>query len=201
MRNLKLTRVECPRCHSPLVSKQRDEDLLFLCECGTMHTRDPEPKEIPYEIARHSPVHKANRVYVPFWRVSAYVAILDSDVAGGYLYNLSTLLGRGGQSSGNIDIHVPGSKLPAEEFRRLAIALTNSPPRYSRADDFGGVLRMPCNISEKEAQELADFVILTNEAEKPGTLQYIRYDMTISNVSVLFLPFTREAWGGLNIDL
>ena len=202
VRKLKLTRVECPSCGHPLVSKQREEDLLFVCDCGTIHMRDPKPKEVEYQIARPRDARRPDNVYVPFWRVSAHVSILGSEVVGGYIHRLATLIeGGDGRYSGSLDIYIPATKLPAEEFRKWAVAFTNNPPRYAEHKDFGGISRMPCNISKSEAEKLADFVILTNEAEKPGTLQYIQYTMTVNNMSLVFLPFIRDSTARLYINL
>lgn len=198
---VKLTRVECPKCKVPLVSKQREEDLLFLCECGTIHVREPDPTVISYEIAEPFDMSGGNMVYVPFWRVSTTVRILDSDVAGGFVYKLSAFFQGSGQSVAQVNVFVPATKLPAEEFRKWSTTLTNNPPRYSRAKDFDRIERMPGNVSRKEAEELADFVILTNEAEKPGTLQRIQYEMTINAMSMVFLPFVRDSYGNLTINL
>lgn len=198
---LKLTKVNCPKCNAQLVSKQREEDLLFLCDCGTIHTRDPEPQVIEYDIAKQRDAANPNRFYIPFWRVSAFVRVYDTDVVGGFFALTNLFGGGGGQTQGDIDVYVPAAKMPAQEFRKWATMLTNRPPAYTKEKDFGGVWRMPCNISNEEARKMADFVILTNEAEKPGTMQSIRYDMTINKMMVVFLPFIRDQNGYLQIYL
>jgi hypothetical protein len=199
---MKLTRVECPKCAQPLVSKMRNEDLLFVCECGTIHIRDPKPKELEYQIAPPRNAHRPDNVYVPVWRVWAHVAIHDSDVVGGLIFSLTSLFdGGGGGYAGDVAIFVPATKLPAQEFRKWATTLTRNPPHYAPSEDFGRIPRLPCNISENEAKELADFIILTNEAERPGTLQNIRYTMTVNHMSLVFLPFVRDVRGTLHINL
>lgn len=199
---MKLTRVECPKCGQPLISKSREEDLLFVCDCGTIHMRDPKPKEMVYEIAKPRDPNRPDNVYVPFWRVFAHVAIHGSEVVGGAVFSLTSLFqGQPRGYAGNVVIFVPATKLPVQEFRKWATTLTRNPPGYSAAKDFARIWRMPCNISEEEAKELADFIILTNEAERPGTLQNIHYTMTVNDMSLLFLPFIRDVQGTYHINL
>ncbi len=50
--------------------------------------------------------------------------------------------------------------------------------------------RVPATVSRKQAHELADFVVVTIEAEKPGTMQYLDYSLKILDSSVVYIPQT-----------
>ena len=48
--------------------------------------------------------------------------------------------------------------------------------------------RVPATISKQQAYELADFVVVTIEAEKPGTLQDLRYNLKILGAEIVYIP-------------
>lgn len=73
--------------------------------------------------------------------------------------------------------------------KQLAMSLTYEPPRYDVRPDFGGRQRIGSTITKNEAEELADFVIVSMEAEKPGVLQSLSYDLKVNEVKLLYLPF------------
>jgi hypothetical protein len=50
-------------------------------------------------------------------------------------------------------------------------------------------------ISKQEAAELADFVVVTMEAEQPGVLQKLDYTLTVNDTKLVYLPFVRAAQG------
>jgi hypothetical protein len=64
-------------------------------------------------------------------------------------------------------------------FRHWAVALTTSNPRYGVRPDFNNTERLATTVNQEEAIEMADFVAVTLEAEKPGTLQYLDYDLKV----------------------
>ena len=50
----------------------------------------------------------------------------------------------------------------------------------------------PCGIS---VQQLADFIVLTFEAEKPGVLQDIDYQVRVNDGTLVYLPFLQTGSG------
>jgi len=46
-------------------------------------------------------------------------------------------------------------------------------------------------IDAEQAKQLADFIVLTYEAEKPGVLQDIAYEVKVNDSSLLYLPFVQ----------
>lgn len=183
----------CPKCGTPKTSKRREENLLFLCEsCGTIHIREPEERILDYQVARFGRGQPGTAHYMPIWRMKTFVHIRRQEVAGGFLHKLSGLLSGPEADRGFLDVYVPAADLDPATFRQWATALTSRPPRFAPADGFGTVPRLPCVVTEAEARNLADFIILTNEAEKPGVLQRIDYTTRVDEVSLLFLPFYRD---------
>ena len=44
-------------------------------------------------------------------------------------------------------------------------------------------------MKQAEALEMADFVVVTIEAEKPGVLQNLDYTLTVHDAKLIYLPF------------
>ncbi|MEM3396929.1 MAG: hypothetical protein QW620_07635 [Thermoplasmata archaeon] len=184
---MKVVHIKCPKCQNPFYSKATD--TVFLCEhCGAMHVREPELKIIDYEFWEFAQSYQGERYYMPFWRLYTTVTIHHMQVAGGALVKLANLLAGGG-SSGNIFIYVPAIEFSPEEFKYWSNLLTFTPPRANVALKVDkNVPKLAVKIGEAEAMKLADFLILTYEAEKPGVLQDIRYDLRVNNTKLIYFP-------------
>lgn len=184
---MKVVQAKCPQCGQPIMSKVLDQ--LFYCEnCRTIHSRNGGVNVLQYEIADLKTTPSSSISYYPFWRVWCTVTITDSDVAGGTLYKMSKFI-KGGGNSGSFHVFVPATDLEIGSAKQLAMSLTYDPPRYSVRSDFGGLQRLGVNITQKEAEQLADFVIVTMEAEKPGVLQNLSYTLQVNDIKLLYLPF------------
>jgi predicted RNA-binding Zn-ribbon protein involved in translation (DUF1610 family) len=184
---MKVVQVKCPSCNSPIYSKQRDR--MFYCDkCNVLHTRDEGVQKVDFEIAEFNRPIPGEKVYVPFWRLYCSFVIRSRSVEGGHVFRLASWL-KGQDGSGTLFIYVPAGDFDPATFKRLAIDYTVASPKYRTRLDFGGVRRMPSQLSREEAAELADFVVVTMEAEKPGVLQRLDYSLTVNGSKVVFLPF------------
>jgi len=171
---MKVVQVRCPSCNSPIYSKQRDR--MFYCDkCNVIHVRDGGVDKIDFDIAEFGSAPQGDSVYVPFWRLYCSFIIRSKSVEGGHLFRLASWMKS-----------VP---LPSATFKRLAIDFTVSSPKYSTRLNFGSVRRMPTSLSREEAAELADFIVVTMEAEKPGVLQRLDYTLTVNGTKMVYLPF------------
>jgi hypothetical protein len=184
---MKVIQVKCPSCNSPIYSKQRDQ--LFYCDrCNVLHTRNGGVEKVDFEIADSKKSVPSEKVYVPFWRLYCSFIIRSKSVEGGHMFRLASWL-KGQDDSGTLFIYIPAGDFDPMTFKKLATDLTVSSPKYSTRLDFGGVRRMPAHMSKEEASELADFVVVTMEAEKPGVLQRLDYSLTVNGSKVVYLPF------------
>jgi len=184
---VKIVQVKCPNCGQPIYQKSKDP--MFLCQnCGAIHYRDDTGAHmVAFEIAGANPSATGQKSYMPFWRLRCDFNIRSRDVEGGMFHKLATSL-RGGDNGGVLYIFVPAADLDTVTFRRLAVTLTSAPPRYTVRQDFNGIERIPATMRQDEAIEMADFVAVTLEAEKPGTLQYLDYDLKVQEAKLLYLP-------------
>jgi hypothetical protein len=192
---MKVIQVRCPHCNNPIMMKQKD--LLFYCDsCKTMHVRDGGVSVVDYEIGdfgRGAP--PGDRVYVPFWRLYCSFMINNVKIEGGGIFKLSNWIKGGKETSGDIFIFVPASDFDPATFKRLAIMLTTMPPKYSSRVDFYNVPRLPATMSREEAVQMAHFVVITIEAEKPGILQDLDYSLNVNDARAVYLPFITSPQG------
>ena len=190
---MKVIQVKCPQCNSPIMSKVKDK--VFVCsQCNAVHIRDGGVEKMDVEIAEFNQTAQGERTYMPFWRVYATLVIRSKSVEGGTLFKLTSFL-KGGSDSGNMFIYIPAADLDTANFRRMAVQYTSNPPKYPTRLNFGNVVRLPAVLSKQEANELADFVVVTMEAEQPGVMQRLDYSLTVNDTKLVYLPFVKSAQG------
>ena len=184
--------VKCPSCGQAITGMALDQ--AFLCQCGVLHMRDEQGKrQVYYEIAAppRGDIPPSALMYVPFWRMESDVRIHYQRSEGGFFHKLFGKDWRGGK----VALFVPAVDWDPGSYKQWSTALTSSPPAYERAASFGPYQRMPVTVEEGEARQLADFLILTFEAEKPGVLQDISYEVKVERAGLLYLPFDRTGGG------
>lgn len=191
---MKVVQVKCPSCNTPIMSKQKDR--FFHCDkCNVLHVRDGGTRNVDYEIAEFGDgVPLDERVYVPFWRLYCSFVIRSKSVEGGYVFRLASWI-KGADDGGSLFIYVPAADFDPMTFKQLAVDFTMKSPNYRTRLNFGGVRRMPAMMSSEEATEMADFVVVTMEAEKPGVLQRLDYSLTVNGSKVVYIPFTLTSRG------
>jgi hypothetical protein len=190
---MRVIQVKCPGCGNPIQMKKIDR--LFVCDrCGTMHIRDGGIERLEYEIVEFGKGAQGDKVYMPFWRVYASFVIHSKKIEGGAVFRLSRWI-KGDSEGGDMFVYVPAAELDIGSFKRLAVDMTLASPRYATRLDFGGVERLSAAITKTEAIEMADFVVVTMEAEEPGVLQKLDYSLTVKDAKVVYLPFIRTASG------
>ncbi len=184
---MKVVQIVCPSCNRAISMKEPDS--LYHCDnCNVMHARDGGIERVDFEVAEFNPAAQGQRMYVPFWRLYCTFTIHSKRVEGGQVFRLASWL-KGGSDSGTVFIYIPAAEFDVSTFRRLATGLTTNPPRYATRLNFGGVRRVPTTVSKEEAAQLADFVVVTMEAEKPGVLQALNYTLAVNDTKIVYLPF------------
>ncbi|UCC93059.1 MAG: hypothetical protein JSW25_10450 [Thermoplasmata archaeon] len=186
---IKLKGVKCPSCGTALEGKVADR--VYLCDCGVMHTRDDkEVRQVKYTIAlpRDPNAPPSAVIYIPFWRLDSDVMIHYTKSEGGFFNKLFGKDWKGGR----VSIYVPALDWDPSTFKHWASTITSKPPNIHVGKDFGPFEREPVTMDEEEAKQMADFLILTFEAEKPGVLQQISYEVKVFDMALLYLPFDRS---------
>ena len=102
---------------------------------------------------------------------------------------------KGTANGGNLFIYVPAWETDVNEFKRWSMDLTENQPMYSLRTDFNNVERGATSVSKEEAMQMADFVIVTMEAERPGVLQYLDYGLQVHDARLVYVPMVRAPSG------
>ena len=184
-----LNPVKCPSCGKAIEGKTAD--LVFRCDCGVMHTRDDRgTRELAYQIAspRTGDVPPSALVFIPFWVLDSHVDIHHTSTEGGWF--MRKILGKD-HKDGRFYIFVPGVDWDPNTFKHWSSTFTKNPPRMHPATTFGPYERWAVTVEEGQASALADFMILTFEAEKPGTLQSISYEVKVLGIHLAYIPFLK----------
>jgi len=185
---MKVIQVKCPKCNTAISMKQKDK--LFLCgQCNTMHIRDGKVETVNFEIAEQHPAARGESVYVPFWRLTCTLIVHSRRVEGGAASRLAAWISGAANRGGVLYVYVPAAELDPATFKRLAMMLTENPPNYSTRFNFGGIKNMSTSINRTESIELADFIVVSMEAEQAGVLQQLDYTLNINDAKVVYLPF------------
>lgn len=185
---MRIEPIRCLRCGS--IFQNKEKDLVFICgNCGTGQILDRgQPEMIPFDVAGFVHQSPLEKVYIPFWRVYVTIQILSEKIEGGGFFKLMDWISGGGRS-GDAFIYMPGFDMDPHEFKEWAARYTSSPPRYRPVQGLSGIRRLPLSIKRDEASAMADFIIVSHEAEKPGVLQQLNYSMRINELRLIYLPF------------
>ncbi len=190
---VRVTLVKCTQCGAPVQGDHADR--VYVCgSCGTAHTRDDSgSKPLKYEIAAPNPaaIAQGEPVYLPVWRLESEVTINRTRTEGGFLNKLFGKDWKGGRMM----IFVPAVDWDPKSFKYWAQTLTTKPPTYTPAQGFGKHKRMALGLSVEDAMALADFLVLTFEAEQPGVLQDIDYSVKVHGSQLVYLPFLQTQSG------
>jgi hypothetical protein len=191
---MKVSQIKCPRCGKASFSKLKDS-VIYCEDCRTLHTLgEAGPIILEYEIAEFGKELPLRKFHMPFWRLFSQVTVFSSQVVGGWAGRLLSGAAGSGNLNGTMFIFVPGIELPPDVYKRMAQDYTANPPQYRGAERFG-FERLPVIVDELAARKLADFLILSFEAEKPGVLQDIKYSVEVQRTKLIYLPFYQDAEG------
>lgn len=182
---MKVSAITCPKCGAP--SKLNGTDLLFMFErCETLHDIEENTSHmIEYEVVR--PDNEDDRTqYLPVWKLKSEFTVNSSQSDGFW----SSIYRTDDAGKRELNIFIPAWDTDPASFRSWAINLTTKKWNYRMGGRIGRHKRVPATVSRKQAYELADFVVVTIEAEKPGTMQYLDYSLKILDSSVVYIPQT-----------
>lgn len=182
---MKVSAITCPKCGAP--SRLNGPDQLFMCErCETLHDIEENTSHLlEYDVVRSGQENNDTQ-YLPFWKLKSEFTVQSSQAEGFW----SLMNKTDSASKRELDIYIPAWDMDPPSFRSWAINLTTKKWNYKMGGRIGRHKRIPATVSKKQAHELADFVVVTIEAEKPGTMQYLDYSLKILDSSVVYIPQT-----------
>ena len=184
----KVVPIICPGCGNPIYTKAHDN--VYLCQCGTLHSRNGMTTIIEYEVGAFQ-TGDGEKVYLPFWKLGADFSIKYEKVEGGMVSKFVGFL-KGDSNAGRIDMLLPAFDIGANKYKEMAQRLTLNPPKYTPDRFDPNVRHEPCAITADMTDEMADFLFVTIEAEKPGVMQQLDYDLKVTSRKMLYLPFYKK---------
>jgi hypothetical protein len=186
----KIVPIICPGCKNPMYGK--DDDMVFLCSnCGTLHARDGKVTVIEYEAGAYAKQTDGDKVYLPFWKLGVDFHIKYQKVEGGAVSKFMGFL-KGDSNAGHIDTFLPAFEMEPVRYKELAGRLTLSQPKYTPDRLEPSVKREPCKVDMDMIDDMADFLFVTIEAERPGTMQQLDYDLKVTSRKLVYLPYYKK---------
>lgn len=193
----RLLPLDCRRCGAALAAE--GEDVVYYCTACRSGFRlregeeaegpsgDPlEPVEVGFVTL---PGGVATR-YLPFWLLPARLTLAERKSSGGSLRGLLRFFTGGeaetGSPPGEGTFAIPAFAAPLAEAAALASRYTQALPRLG--EKLGERLTGGTTGVE-DAKKLAHFTLIASEAEKPDTLQALRYSIEFGPARLLGVPF------------
>lgn len=197
-RQFELVPLDCPSCGAIVAAS--GVDVVFYCTAcrnGYRFVEEKrllEPVEVVFVAASHVPAER----YLPFWQISARVAITQRQAGGRRQRSLMSALLDG--------VGIRGSQRPSapESETRFAIpafdatlsAVVELVRRYTRelpglGEKLGERLLGGC-YGVEDAKKLAHFALIAAEVERPDTLLELDYSLSFGEARLLGVPFVRH---------
>ena len=185
----KVIPIVCPGCNNPIFTKDRDE-VILCTNCGTLHARNGKVTIIEYQVGAFKP-GDGEKLYLPFWDLGVDFTIRSEQVEGGGFSKLAGFL-KGNTNSGHLELMLPAYEADPYLYKDIAERLTFHMPVYTIGRFEAGVRREPCAVTVDMTDEMADFMFVTIEAEKPGVMQKLDYDLKVTSRKLVYLPHYRK---------
>jgi hypothetical protein len=167
-------------------------DTVYICDnCGTLHARDGVVSIVEYTAGAFTKQGDGEKIYLPFWKLGVNFNVRHSKIEGGMISRFAGFL-KGDSPAGSIDMMLPAFDTDSRRYKEIAKKLTLEPPTFTPAKLDPSIKRLPCNVNIDMTDNMADFLFVTIEAEKPGVLQNLDYDLKVVSKSLVYLPYYKK---------
>jgi len=192
MAEFKLEAIKCRNCGSGLVVELNDF-VTYCTSCGSgFEIIEGELQPIEINFASAAKPGEGELVYKPFWILKTNITILERTSSGGFLKNL---FGGGDGTAGRIKFYIPAFWSPIDNMKELAMAFTVKDPVAS-PQKFN-VKITGFNYGREDAMKIAEFLLISIEAEKSDTMKTFRYKIDLEGYEILGIPFYKQGNGNL----
>ncbi|MCB0723961.1 MAG: hypothetical protein KDC73_04620 [Ignavibacteriae bacterium] len=186
-----LKALTCAKCGSGLVVEVND-NITYCTSCGSgFEINDGDLQPIEINFAATAIRDNGEIVYKPFWYIKAHIDILERKASGNFFKNLFG--GSGENASGDIIFYIPAFYCQLDAMKNIATQFTiknpvASPQKYnSKLVGFA--------YGKEDAKKLAEFILISLEAEKSDTMKTFKYNITFNEMEILGVPFYKTADG------
>lgn len=185
MPDIQIKVIKCANCGSTLNVEINDE-ITYCISCGSGFEL-VDGKLCPIEVNFISPLkaQQGELIYKPFWKLEADVTVIDRDAGGGFLKKIFT--GNTTGAGGILNFVIPAFDCSIVSLKKLAMYYTFQNPPLS-PQKFSVSLK-GFSYGRDDARKLAEFTLISFEAEKPDTIRSLRYEIKFLNDSILGMPF------------
>ena len=192
MADFKLEAIKCKSCGSGLVVEIND-CVTYCGSCGNgFEIINGELNPIEINFASAAIPGNAEVIYKPFWLIKTSVEILERTAAGGFMKNI---FGGSSESSGDITFYIPAFYCKLDDLKKLASAFTQKNPVASPQKYNAKITGFA--YGKDDAKKLAEFILISFEAEKSDTMKTFRYNINYNSFEILGIPFYKEQNGRL----
>ena len=188
-----LEAVKCKKCDSGLMVEVND-NIVYCSSCGSgFEIINGELVSIEINFASAAIRGEGEMIYKPFWLLKAHINIAERKASGNFLKNIFG--GSNDNTSGNIAFYIPAFYCSIESMKNLATQFTirnpvASPQKYNTK-------LIGFAYGKEDAKKLAEFILISMEAEKSDTMKSFNYDMKFDSMEILGIPFYKTGNGGL----
>lgn len=190
MSDFKLEAIKCKNCGSGLVVEVNDY-VTYCGSCGSgFEIINGELQPIEINFASTAIPGTSKIIYKPFWLIKSKVEIIERKAEGGFLKNI---FGGSDKSSGDIAFYIPAFYCSLDNMKNIATVFTQknpvaSPQKYNtKLTGFA--------YGKEDAKKLAEFLLISFEAEKKDTMKTFKYNIIYNSFEILGIPFYKEQNG------
>lgn len=186
-----LKALTCAKCGSGLVVEVND-NITYCTSCGSgFEINDGDLNSIEINFAAAAIRGEGEVIYKPFWYIKAHVEILERKASGNFLKNLFG--GSGENAAGDIIFYIPAFYCSLESMKNIATQFTvrnpvASPQKYNTK-------LVGFAYGKEDAKKLAEFILISMEAEKSDTMKSFKYKIDFNEMEILGIPFYKKADG------
>lgn len=190
MSDFKLEAIKCKNCGSGLVVEIND-NITYCGSCGSgFEIINGELSPIEINFASAAIPGNSEMVYKPFWLIKADVEILERTSSGGFFKNL---FGGKQENTGSIIFYIPAFYCNLDSVKELASAFTQKNPVASPQKYNAKITGFA--YGKEDAKKLAEFLLISFEAEKSDMMKTFRYNINFNSFEILGIPFYKTGEG------
>ncbi|HMS35313.1 MAG TPA: hypothetical protein PKC91_14615 [Ignavibacteria bacterium] len=188
-----LEAVKCKKCDSGLMVEVND-NIVYCSSCGSgFEIIEGVLTPIEINFAAAAIRSEGEMIYKPFWLLKSNINIAERKASGNFLKNIFG--GSNDNTSGNITFYIPAFYCSIESMKNLATQFTmrnpvSSPQKYNTK-------LVGFAYGKEDAKKLAEFILISLEAEKSDTMKSFNYEMKFESMEILGIPFYKQGNGRL----
>ncbi len=184
------TILQCPLCGEEM--EQPWGEVITPCKkCSHLLDITADTvKIVPYDVAKPDLLAKVamegvKADFIPFWRFDVNFEVTDKLAGGDTKTGLPDI-------DGKRSYYICAADIPRYLAEPWEIDMTIRNPEIVEAVAGYEGNYLPILINKNTARELTEFLYLRYETEKPGVLQVLRYNFTVENSRIVYIPYYKE---------